>query len=294
MKKVFASAVAAALALSMAVPAFAADTGSINLTADKTNVKAGEEIAVSVSLKGVKEMLALDDVAGTGKLGAGDFSITYDASQVELVVKHDDLMDIDYSFEVDSTVSKLFSASATDIQDGANSKVSIQFFDASATGVGVDFTLGSLAFKVKDGVADGTEIKLGLAYAAGGNSLVTAGASLDPEDKGVTIPNSEVALNGVSVTVGEPAPDSEPTPDDSEPAPTESESTTGGTDSDTTTGGTDSDSTTTGGSGTPGGGSTTGGSGDNNKTGDAGVLAIGGLMVLAAGATMLTLKKKSK
>ena len=51
MKKVFASAVAAALALSMAVPAFAADTGSINLTADKTNVKAGEEIAVSVSLK---------------------------------------------------------------------------------------------------------------------------------------------------------------------------------------------------------------------------------------------------
>lgn len=272
MKKVFASAVAAALALSMAVPAFAADTGSINLTADKTNVKAGEEIAVSVSLKGVKEMLALDDVAGTGKLGAGDFSITYDASQVELVVKHDDLMDIDYSFEVDSTVSKLFSASATDIQDGANSKVSIQFFDASATGVGVDFTLGSLAFKVKDGVADGTEIKLGLAYAAGGNSLVTAGASLDPEDKGVTIPNSEVALNGVSVTVGEPA-------------PTESESTTGGT---------DSDSTTTGGSGTTGGGSTTGGSGDNNKTGDAGVLAIGGLMVLAAGATMLTLKKKSK
>ena len=288
MKKVFASAVAAALALSMAVPAFAADTGSINLTADKTNVKAGEEIAVSVSLKGVKEMLALDDVAGTGKLGAGDFSITYDASQVELVVKHDDLMDIDYSFEVDSTVSKLFSASATDIQDGANSKVSIQFFDASATGVGVDFTLGSLAFKVKDGVADGTEIKLGLAYAAGGNSLVTAGASLDPEDKGVTIPNSEVALNGVSVTVGEPTPDSESTT-----GGTDSDSTTGDTDSDSTTGGTDSDSTT-GGSGTTGGGSTTGGSGDNNKTGDAGVLAIGGLMVLAAGATMLTLKKKSK
>lgn len=285
MKKVFASAVAAALALSMAVPAFAADTGSINLSADKTEVEAGDEIVVTVDFKGVAELLELPNVAGTGGLGAGDFFITYNPDQVKPVEQSNPLNPEEtFYFTVDAPANSVFSASALDAGD----KMSIQFFDANAKGVKADFTLGHMSFAVQEGVEAGSDIQIGLAFSNDGSGLVTAGASLDPDDEGVLIPNEEVTLNGVTVKVaGEPEPETSdaPAPETSDAPAPDSDSTDSGKDSGTTTGGA---GTTTSGSGTVKPGS------DNNKTGDAGVLAIGGLMVLAAGATMLTLKKKSK
>lgn len=283
MKKVFASAVAAALALSMAVPAFAADTGSFTLSADKTELKAGDEFSVAIDLEGVEDLLNLPEVAGTGLLGAGDFNIIYDPEVLEIAT------DIrgNPKFTLDSFITEnlIYAGSASSFEAGT---VSIQFFDQSAQGWGQDFTLGTLGFKVKDGVADGTETTISLVLPEEGDALVTAGASLDPDDEGVLIPDEELTVNNATVTiVGEPEPETSdaPAPETSDAPAPDSDSTDSGKDSGTTTGGA---GTTTSGSGTVKPGS------DNNKTGDAGVLAIGGLMVLAAGATMLTLKKKSK
>ncbi len=293
MKKVFASAVAAALALSMAVPAFAADTGSFTLSADKTELKAGDEFSVAIDLEGVEDLLNLPEVAGTGLLGAGDFNIIYDPEVLEIA------KDIrgNPKFTLDSFITEnlIYAGSANSFEAGT---VSIQFFDQYAQGWGQDFTLGTLGFKVKDGVADGTETTISLVLPEEGDALVTAGASLEAGDEGVLIPDEELTVNNATVTiVGEPEPETSdapapetsdaPAPETSDAPAPDSDSTDSGKDSGTTTGGA---GTTTSGSGS---GTVKPGS-DNNKTGDAGVLAIGGLMVLAAGATMLTLKKKSK
>ena len=299
MKKLFASAVAAALAMSMAVPAFAATTGSVSVNADKNYVNAGDKFAVEFKVENVSEMLNMEGVAGTGNLGAGDLTIVYNPDQVtpEIGRKLDGFSD---KFDVQLL---------TDVKDSegaAVGRITMSFADTYAIGTNEDFSLGSLTFTVNDSVADGDTIEIGTAAT---RDIVFATTSKDPtspneEDRvSAKIMADDVAMGKATVTVGEEPATTDTTPDEpttdepttdepttDEPTtdePTTDEPTTGGSTGDTT----DGDKTS---GGSTGGSGTTGGSGDNNKTGDAGVLAIGGLMVLAAGATMLTLKKKSK
>lgn len=293
MKKLFASAVAAALAMSMAVPAFAATTGSVSVNADKNYVNAGDKFAVEFKVENVSEMLNMEGVAGTGNLGAGDLTIVYNPDQVtpEIGRKLDGFSD---KFDVQLL---------TDVKDSegaAVGRITMSFADTYAIGTNEDFSLGSLTFTVNDSVADGDTIEIGTAAT---RDIVFATTSKDPtspneEDRvSAKIMADDVAMGKATVTVGEEPATTDTTPDEpTTDEPTTDEPTTDTTDATDTTGGstggsTDSDKTS---GGSTGGSGTTGGSGDNNKTGDAGVLAIGGLMVLAAGATMLTLKKKSK
>ncbi len=286
MKKIFASAVAAALALSMAVPAFAADTGTLSVTADKTEVEAGGEVTVTIDLTGVAELVKLEGVDGHGGLGVGNFTVVYDSEQLEPVGKPHpfDPETLNY-FTMSSPANTMFTPMSTIVDDG----MSIQFFTTMLGGAKVDLELGTITFTVSEDVQPGTEIEIGLALPSDGNAFATTGGT-EADGEIASIPNDEIALVPVTVTV----PDDEPITEEpvteepvtEEPTteePTTEEPTTSG--AGTTTGGA---GTTTSGSGTVKPGS------DNNKTGDAGVLAIGGLMVLAAGATMLTLKKKSK
>ena len=284
MKKLFASAVAAALAMSMAVPAFAATTGSVSVNADKNYVNAGDKFAVEFKVENVSEMLNMEGVAGTGNLGAGDLTIVYNPDQVtpEIGRKLDGFSD---KFDVQLL---------TDVKDSegaAVGRITMSFADTYAIGTNEDFSLGSLTFTVNDSVADGDTIEIGTAAT---RDIVFATTSKDPtspneEDRvSAKIMADDVAMGKATVTVGEEPATTDTTPDEpTTDEPTTDEPTTGGSTGDTT----DGDKTS---GGSTGGSGTTGGSGDNNKTGDAGVLAIGGLMVLAAGATMLTLKKKSK
>ena len=283
MKKLFASAVAAALAMSMAVPAFAATTGSVSVNADKNYVNAGDKFAVEFKVENVSEMLNMEGVAGTGNLGAGDLTIVYNPDQVtpEIGRKLDGFSD---KFDVQLL---------TDVKDSegaAVGRITMSFADTYAIGTNEDFSLGSLTFTVNDSVADGDTIEIGTAAT---RDIVFATTSKDPtspneEDRvSAKIMADDVAMGKATVTVGEEPTTTDTTTEDPTTDTTDATDTTGGS----TGGSTDSDKTS---GGSTGGSGTTGGSGDNNKTGDAGVLAIGGLMVLAAGATMLTLKKKSK
>lgn len=281
MKKVFASAVAAALALTMTVPAFAANHVTMTAAADKEYVKAGETFDISFDITGAA---ALDQIDGKdAKIGAADWMVTYDSSKVELVEKEDP--DLGTKFYMDmGAIGKLFASMVTPVEGGA----SIQIFDASATGIAKDFSAGTVTFKVKDGVEDGTKIEIGLKMPQtdGVDSSTFVLINEDKNAPSVPLAVEDTTLTGTSVTVGA-EPTDEPTTDE----PTTDEPTT---DEPTTDPSTDKPSDTTTTTGNNGTGTTTAKPGNNNKTGDAGVLAIGGLMVLAAGATMLTLKKKSK
>lgn len=289
MKKVFASAVAAALALTMAVPAFAAETAKITADSETKYAKAGDSIVVNFNVTGVEELLALDNIKGNGNIGAGNFIITYDPSKV---VMHEDSGFLE-------GLQAPFGQSVTDLPE--QGKVSVQFFDASSKGRGKDIKLGSLTFQVAEGVKDGDVIEIGVAADGDSSVLVATGATLD--DPTFPIPVEETGFGeAVKVTVGDEPSTSEDQPSTSEDQPSTSEDQP----SDTTDNGgnattdndgnvtTDNGGNATTGNTTTGNGGTTAKPGNNNKTGDAGVLAIGGLMVLAAGATMLTLKKKSK
>lgn len=297
MKKLFASAVAAALALSMAVPAFAADS-SLNVTASVERAKAGEEFSVSMSLTGLGAMLGENDY-----LGGASFMLNFDPDVLELPYGMRNNPDgTQYrALVLAGADSGFMLANAIDCTDeqigGEPGTISIAL--GSAIGVESDpCSLGSLNFKVKENVDASVEsTKIFITASAGDKTFTTIGGEFISADA-VTLGEATVAIGEEPVSTEEPTTDEPTTDEPTTDEPTTDEPTTDEptTDAGDTTGGSTGDTTdgdkTSGGS--TGGSGTTGGSGDNNKTGDAGVLAIGGLMVLAAGATMLTLKKKSK
>ena len=307
MKKLFASAVAAALAVSMTVPAFAA-AGNLTAAPDKANAKQGDEVNVELKIGGVSALLAVEGIAGTGGIGSGDFVINYDPAK--LTFNEEKVIDND-GFDGRDTRFGQIITDAKDSNGKSIGRISVQFFDQNARGRDKDFTLGKVPFTVNADAADGaTEVTLGAP--SEGPIFVTCGKTASKDDPTADIMVEHVDLVKAAVNIGtstdtsvEPdtsteEPDTsteEPGTSTEEPGTSTDESGTSTDESgDTTNTGSETGTTTTTGgttTTTTGGSSTTKPS-NNNKTGDAGVLAIGGLMVLAAGATMLTLKKKSK
>ena len=289
MKKVFASAVAAALALTMAVPAFAATSGKISVNPDKANAKAGDKIAVEFKVEGVAAMLAVDGIADTGNIGAGELAIIYDPAQVTPTMPARKLPGFSDLFDIQQLTL------INDESGAPAGKISMAFADTLVTGSGEDFSLGTMEFTVNEGVADGAAIEISVvAPSEGGAVLVTTSkdplATEGPDSVSASITEDVVEMGKATVTVGDETTSTSDssTSDDDKSTSDDGDSTTN---TDSTSG--DNAGNTTSGTGTSTGTNNNKPS-NNNKTGDAGVLAIGGLMVLAAGATMLTLKKKSK
>ena len=306
MKKLFASAVAAALAVSMTVPAFAA-AGNLTAAPDKANAKQGDEVNVELKIGGVSALLAVEGIAGTGGIGSGDFVINYDPAK--LTFNEEKVIDND-GFDGRDTRFGQIITDAKDSNGKSIGRISVQFFDQNARGRDKDFTLGKVPFTVNADAADGaTEVTLGAP--SEGPIFVTCGKTASKDDPTADIMVEHVDLVKAAVNIGETTTTTTTTTttDETDTSTDETDTSTDETGTSTDETGTSTDesgdttntgsetgtTTTTGGTTTTttGGTSTTKPS-NNNKTGDAGVLAIGGLMVLAAGATMLTLKKKSK
>ena len=271
MKKIIATLLALSLVLSMAVFVSAADKAT--LTGNDVSTKAGTVVGVPLYLKDIQKLIGTGTT--NGRLCGYELNYTIDAAFVGKVAILDvvDLPSsekpnpfgapqiIEWGATVDSV--KLL------IEDSTNLGIDI-------TTLGTDFKLGTIAVQVDASVPEGSEIEISL-------SLVVV-----PDNMSAYYNDSiEVAPFTVTVVGDEPA--------TSTPSETETSTPSTGDTSTPSTGSTSTSSVKPGTS-TPSAkpatttkaptGTTT------PKTGDAGVLAVAGLMALAAGAAFVTMKKR--
>ncbi len=266
MKKILATIVALCMAISMCVVASAADGASIEFTTQvKESYAKGDTILVPVVLKNA------DKVTGAKGMAGIELNVQFDDKQVTFLGGETRL---EYEFKTLSGTEKVrFDCTAAASPEGSTNSAKFMLDGKAAIDLTGDITLGTIGFTAAADIAEGTEIKATV--------TVVDACDLDKNKFGDQIAAGEVVLAKAEKAE---TPSTDPGTSTPSQAGTSTPSQAGtstpskaGTSTPSKAGTVKPSSTT----------STT-----NPKTGDAGVLAVGALMVVAAGAAFVTMKKR--
>lgn len=271
MKKILATIVALCMAISMCVVASAADGASIDAKAVVAESFAKDSrILVPIVLKNADKVTGAQGMAGIElNIKFDDKQLTFVGAATELSYQVEDVMTGEMQEVKMNCTGALSPAGSTD-------SAKFMLDGEKAIALTGDVTLGTLVFKAAADIAEGTEVK----------ATVTVVDACDTEKHkfGDQLAAGEVVLAKAekAETPSESAPSTDPgtSTEPGTSAPSQAGTSTpskAGTSTPSKAGAVKPSSTT----------STT-----NPKTGDAGVLAVGALMVVAAGAAFVTMKKR--
>lgn len=296
MKKVIATILALCLVLSMGVCAFAADGATVEVTnvSDVYEAPIGNLVDVTLSLKNADALKAVEGSDGT--LFGFQFYVNYDAevldfvvSEAKLVYDYKDALGMDKSYTYNISAAKKPEMADRLTVLGANMDDTVP----GAVALEGDLELIVLKFKVADGVELGTETVVEVDFTeadpsegiefidCGGVNMISA---IEGTENTITIGKVEdpTPSNPDDSKPEESKPE-ESKPDDSKPEESKPDNSKPEESKPTTPAGTQSPAGTT---------STTKPGATTGATGDAGILAVGALMVVAAGAAFVTMKKR--
>ena len=274
MKKILATIVALCMAISMCVVASAADGASIEFTTQvKESYAKGDTILVPVVLKNA------DKVTGAKGMAGIELNVQFDDKQVTFLGGETRL---EYEFKTLSGTEKVrFDCTAAASPEGSTNSAKFMLDGKAAIDLTGDITLGTIGFTAAADIAEGTEIKATV--------TVVDACDLDKNKFGDQLAAGEVVLAKAEKAE---TPSTDPGTSTPSQAGTSTPSQAGtstpsqaGTSTPSKAG-----TSTPSKAGTVKPSSTT--STTNPKTGDAGVLAVGALMVVAAGAAFVTMKKR--
>ena len=269
MKKILATIVALCMAISMCVVASAADGASIDAKAVVAESFAKDSrILVPIVLKNADKVTGAQGMAGIElNIKFDDKQLTFVGAATELSYQVEDVMTGEMQDVKMNCTGALSPAGSTD-------SAKFMLDGEKAIALTGDVTLGTLVFKAAADIAEGTEVK----------ATVTVVDACDTEKNKF---GDQLAAGEVVLAKAEKA----ETPSESAPSTDPGTSTEPGTSSEPGTSAPSQAGTSTPSkAGTVKPSSTT--STTNPKTGDAGVLAVGALMVVAAGAAFVTMKKR--
>lgn len=287
MKKILAMLVAAALVMSLGVSqVFAADKASIAVKGiPSEGVQAGKAVVVTFSVTDLAKMIGTDFYQSDSPYEGVEFVLVYDKDKL-VFGDNESLMSTVYTDAIKGEQKLAWPielANGTFADGVFYTKVFSTTTSTKTNEKPVLLSKGtidvfSLNMMVKEGVAVGEEIEVKITNVdTAGNErgpLILADTEKFGNDSNVICAKAQSSSFKVKVAA---APEST--------ASTVSTASKGSTSSVASKDSTASVDPTA---------SKKGDSGNNASTGDTGVLAVGALMILAAGATLVTLKKKSK
>ena len=260
MKKILATIVALCMAISMCVVASAADGASIDAKAVVAESFAKDSrILVPIVLKNADKVTGAQGMAGIElNIKFDDKQLTFVGAATELSYQVEDVMTGEMQEVKMNCTGALSPAGSTD-------SAKFMLDGEKAIALTGDVTLGTLVFKAAADIAEGTEVK----------ATVTVVDACDTEKHKF---GDQLAAGEVVLAKAEKAETPSTDPGTSTPSQAGTSTPSKAGTSTPSKAGTVKPSSTT---------STT-----NPKTGDAGVLAVGALMVVAAGAAFVTMKKR--
>ena len=260
MKKILATIVALCMAISMCVVASAADGASIDAKAVVAESFAKDSrILVPIVLKNADKVTGAQGMAGIElNIKFDDKQLTFVGAATELSYQVEDVMTGEMQEVKMNCTGALSPAGSTD-------SAKFMLDGEKAIALTGDVTLGTLVFKAAADIAEGTEVK----------ATVTVVDACDTEKHKF---GDQLAAGEVVLAKAEKAETPSTDPGTSTPSQAGTSTPSQAGTSTPSKAGTVKPSSTT---------STT-----NPKTGDAGVLAVGALMVVAAGAAFVTMKKR--
>ncbi len=268
MKKILATIVALCMAISMCVVASAADGASIDAKAVVAESFAKDSrILVPIVLKNADKVTGAQGMAGIElNIKFDDKQLTFVGAATELSYQVEDVMTGEMQDVKMNCTGALSPAGSTD-------SAKFMLDGEKAIALTGDVTLGTLVFKAAADIAEGTEVK----------ATVTVVDACDTEKHKF---GDQLAAGEVVLAKAEKAETPSTDPGTSTPSQAGTSTPSQAGTSTPSQAGTSTPSK----AGTVKPSSTT--STTNPKTGDAGVLAVGALMVVAAGAAFVTMKKR--